>query len=53
MDRYGMGRFLSEQRHALGLTQEALGERIGVTGKTVSRWECGTYMPDLESLEVL
>ncbi len=53
MDRYGMGRFISELRRKRGLTQEALGERIGVTGKTVSRWECGTYMPDLSALEAL
>lgn len=29
------------------MTQEALGERLGVTNKTVSRWENGNYMPDI------
>lgn len=28
-------------RSALGLTGDALAERLGVTGNTVRRWECG------------
>ena len=35
------------------MTQEQLGERIGVTNKTVSRWETGNYMPPVECLELL
>ena len=48
-----MGNFLAEQRRRLGLTQEELGERIGVSGKTVSRWETGVYLPGVEALELL
>lgn len=53
MDTVKTGKFLSELRHEMGLTQEQLGEKIGVTNKTVSRWETGTYMPPIESLEAL
>lgn len=53
MDKYKMGRFLAELRRERGMTQEELGERLGVTGKTISRWECGTYMPDLNMLEAM
>ena len=35
------------------MTQEQLGEKLGVTNKTVSRWENGNYMPDVEMLSLL
>lgn len=53
MDQIKTGKFIAELRSERGLTQEQLGERLGVTNKTVSRWETGTYMPPIESLEVL
>lgn len=31
-----------ELREALGLSQEALAQLLGVSTRTVSRWECGT-----------
>jgi len=53
MDQIRIGKFIAGLRRAAGLTQEALGERLGVTNKTVSRWETGTYMPDIEMLRLL
>lgn len=47
MDQKKVGAFIASLRHEQGLTQEALGARLGVTGKTVSRWENGNYMPDI------
>lgn len=35
------------------LTQEELGEEIGVTNKTVCRWENGNYLPPVEILQIL
>lgn len=35
------------------MTQEQLGEKLGVTNKTISRWENGNYMPDIEMLSLL
>ncbi len=45
-----IGKFISEQRKEKGMTQEQLGEKIGVTNKTVSRWETGTYLPPADAL---
>ena len=53
MDQYKIGRFIAETRKQKNLTQEALGEKVGVTNKTVSRWETGRYMPDLDTIPVL
>ncbi|MDE7170654.1 MAG: helix-turn-helix domain-containing protein [Oscillospiraceae bacterium] len=50
MDQAKVGRFIAALRKEKGLTQEALGRKLGVTNKTVSRWENGNYMPDIELL---
>ena len=39
MDLVQIGKFIAELRKEQELTQEQLGEKIGVTNKTVSRWE--------------
>ena len=48
MDQIKIGKFIATLRRQSGLTQEKLGEKIGVTNKTISRWENGNYMPDIE-----
>ena len=53
MDTKKIGAFIALKRKAKGLTQEQLGERLGVSNKTISRWENGNYMPDLSLLEPL
>lgn len=53
MDQIKIGKFIAELRKEKGYTQERLGELIGVTNKTVSRWENGNYMPDIEMLSLL
>ncbi len=53
MDTVMIGKFLKELRKEKGYTQETLGEKIGVTNKTVSRWETGTYIPPVECLVML
>ncbi|MGN0267756.1 MAG: helix-turn-helix domain-containing protein [Lachnospiraceae bacterium] len=53
MDTKKVGAFLKQLRKENNMTQEQLGERIGVTNKTVSRWETGNYMPPVECLELL
>ena len=50
MDQIKIGNFIKALRHEKGLTQEQLAERFGVARRTVSRWETGSNMPDLDIL---
>ena len=50
MDLVKIGKFLQELRKEQGLTQEQLAEQIGVARRTVSRWETGSNMPDMDIL---
>ena len=53
MDMTKMGAFLQALRREKGLTQEQLGETLHISGKTISRWETGAYMPPVEMLLAL
>lgn len=53
MDMQRIGMFLAELRKEKNLTQDELGRQIGVTNKTVSRWENGNYLPPVELLQIL
>ena len=50
MDLMKIGKLLQDLRKERGLTQEQLAERTGVARRTVSRWETGSNMPDLDIL---
>lgn len=50
MDQKKIGYFLKELRKEKGITQEKLAEQLGVAGRTVSRWETGSNMPDISLL---
>ena len=47
MDKYKFGEYIYNKRKSLGLTQEELGRRLGVTNKAVSKWEVGETLPDI------
>ena len=51
MDVKKIGSFIKTLRKEKGLTQEDLAEALFVSGKTVSRWETGTSLPDLSMLQ--
>ncbi len=53
MDMQKIGSFLAELRKEKNLTQDELGAQIGVTNKTISRWETGSYLPPVEMLQTL
>ncbi|MBR3555473.1 MAG: helix-turn-helix transcriptional regulator [Oscillospiraceae bacterium] len=50
MDQAKIGRFIAEKRRALGLTQRELAEALGVSNRTVSKWECGGGLPELANI---
>ena len=50
MDLKKIGQFLKCLRKEKGITQEQFAEILGVSGRTVSRWETGANMPDLDVL---
>ena len=47
MDQIKIGAFLKTLRKEKNLTQEQAAEQLGVSNRTVSRWETGTNMPDI------
>ena len=53
MDQIKTGKFIATLRKEKELTQEQLGEKLGVTNKTISRWENDNYMTDIEMLSLL
>lgn len=50
MDQQKIGRFLKELRKEKELTQEQFAQIVNVFNRTVSRWENGNNMPDLDIL---
>lgn len=50
MDQKKIGSLLKELRKEKGLTQEQFAEIVNVSNRTVSRWENGNNMPDLDIL---
>ncbi|MGN0367616.1 MAG: helix-turn-helix domain-containing protein [Wujia sp.] len=53
MDLIKIGKFIAKLRKENGFTQEQFGEKVGVTNKTVSRWETGTYLPPTDVLLIM
>ena len=53
MDQEKIGKFILEMRKQKGLTQKELAEKVGISDKTISKWECGNSMPDISYLEAL
>ena len=46
MDQLATGKFILRKRKEKNLTQEQLAEKLGVSNKTISKWETGKCMPD-------
>ena len=50
MNQVKIGEFLRELRKGKGLTQEQLAEQFNISRRSVSRWETGSNLPDLDIL---
>lgn len=57
MDMIKVGRFISTKRKEQNLTQMQLAEKLSITDRAVSKWECGKALPDssimIELCEIL
>lgn len=47
------GEFIRNKRKEKGLTQQQLGDIVGVSMKAVSKWECGNAMPDVGTIKIM
>ena len=46
MDQIKIGKFIQEKRKVQNLTQQDLAEKLCITDRAVSKWECGKSLPD-------
>ncbi len=53
MDTYVTGAAIRSLRELKNLTQSELGDKIGVSGKTISKWETAKGLPDISMLQPL
>ena len=53
MDQLKIGKFIAECRKSAGLTQVQLAEKLNITDRAVSKWECGKAMPDTSIMLLL
>ena len=47
MSQENIGKLIAKQRKKLNMTQSELGKKLGVTDKSVSKWERGVNVPDI------
>lgn len=50
MDQIIIGKFIAEERKRKGYTQKQLSEKLGISDKTISKWECGNGFPEVSLL---
>lgn len=50
MDQIKIGRFIAEERKRKNHTQRQLADALGISDKTVSKWECGNGFPEISLL---
>ena len=53
MDQIKIGKIIAEMRKEQNLTQVDLAEQLGISNKTISKWECGNGMPDYAVIDEL
>ena len=53
MNQTAIGSYIARKRREQNLTQEQLANQLGVSNKTISKWENGKSYPDIHSLLLL
>lgn len=50
MDQIKTGKFIADERKKKGYTQRQLAEQLGISDKTISKWERGNGFPEISLL---
>ena len=53
MNQAAIGSYIARKRKERNLTQEQLAQQLGVSNKTISKWENGKCMPDYSIIQAL
>lgn len=53
VDEENLGKFIAKRRKSMGLTQEDLAERVGVSKSAIAKWETNGGFPDRDNLKRL
>ena len=53
MNQIKIGNYIQQKRKEKNLTQEQFSEKLGVSNKTISKWECGKSLPDYSLVEAI
>ena len=53
MNQTAIGSYIARKRREQNLTQEQLAQQLGVSNKTISKWENGKCMPDYSIIQKL
>ena len=53
MNQIKIGKFIAERRKERGFLQKDIAARLGISEKTVSKWECGNGLPEVIYMEPL
>jgi Predicted transcriptional regulators len=48
LNQIKIGKFIADRRRKLQLTQKQLSEQLEISDKTISKWECGRGLPEVE-----
>ena len=51
MNQTAIGSYIAHKRREQNLTQEQLAQQLGVSNKTISKWENGKCMPDYSIIQ--
>ena len=53
MNQIKIGNYIQLKRKEKNMTQEQLSEKLCISNKTISKWECGKALPDYSIIEEL
>ena len=53
MNQENIGKFISKERKNKELTQKELADKLNISEKTISKWECGKGLPEVSLMQPL